>query len=123
MPGWPLGAIFRNFFWINPTAQQVIIAHSHGGNIAFYAARASPIPRLKIVTLGTPFIQANPRSIGPLVEMFDYAGKVVFYVLFVILAYIVVVFLIVMNNDATLPMGARPMNTSVCLWPVYSVLF
>jgi Alpha/beta hydrolase family len=88
-----------------PTAQQVIIAHSHGGNIAFYAARASPIPRLKIVTLGTPFIQANPRSIGPLVEMFDYAGKVVFYVLFVIVAYIVVVFLIVMNNDATLPMG------------------
>jgi hypothetical protein len=44
-----------------PSSYQAIIAHSHGGNIALYAARAAGIPNLKIVTLGTPFVHAFPR--------------------------------------------------------------
>jgi hypothetical protein len=46
-----------------PSAKHAIIAHSHGGNIALYAASASGIPDLKVATLGTPFIQASPRHL------------------------------------------------------------
>src|SRR5262245_48060752 len=52
-----------------PSARQAIVAHSHGGNLAIYAARAASIPNLKIVTLGTPFIHAESRRVKPALEM------------------------------------------------------
>ena len=49
----------------SPDARHVIIAHSHGGNVALYALR-DPAARevvSSIVTLATPFIHANPRAL------------------------------------------------------------
>ena len=49
-----------------PEAKQIIVAHSHGGNIALQAANA--IGRnsnlVGVVTLATPFFQARARSIS-----------------------------------------------------------
>jgi pimeloyl-ACP methyl ester carboxylesterase len=52
-----------------PSARQAVVAHSHGGNIALYAARALSISDLKIVTLGAPFISAGPRPVEQALEM------------------------------------------------------
>ena len=48
-----------------PAARLIVIAHSHGGNIALYALRAQP-ERLvdAIVCLATPYIVPKPRSIA-----------------------------------------------------------
>jgi hypothetical protein len=46
-----------------PEARQVIIAHSHGGNIAIYAVKRAGIQDISIVTLNTPFIQVTPREV------------------------------------------------------------
>jgi alpha-beta hydrolase superfamily lysophospholipase len=42
-----------------PAASQVIIAHSHGGNVALYAVNSTDLKDIKIVTLGTPFFLQN----------------------------------------------------------------
>ena len=48
-----------------PAARLIVIAHSHGGNVALYALRAQP-ERLvdAIVCLATPYIVPKPRSIA-----------------------------------------------------------
>ena len=48
----------------HPAARHIIIAHSHGGNVALYAMR-DPAAREAvdgIVTLATPFIHVKPRD-------------------------------------------------------------
>jgi alpha-beta hydrolase superfamily lysophospholipase len=51
-----------------PSARQIIIAHSHGGNIAIYARKLAGIDDVSIVTLNTPFIQVTPREVIPLID-------------------------------------------------------
>lgn len=49
----------------HPEAQHFIIAHSHGGNIAYYALQQDPllIEQISgIVSLSTPFLYVQPRS-------------------------------------------------------------
>jgi pimeloyl-ACP methyl ester carboxylesterase len=46
----------------HPTAHLFVVAHSHGGNVALYAARRAPGIE-GIVTMGTPFIEIEPRDI------------------------------------------------------------
>ncbi|GJH30917.1 triacylglycerol lipase [Caballeronia novacaledonica] len=48
----------------DPPATQVVIAHSHGGNILAYALSQSDLPHLLAVTLGTPFIRVHPRQLS-----------------------------------------------------------
>jgi hypothetical protein len=48
----------------HPAARHIIIAHSHGGNVALYAMRDRAVREAVhgIVTLGTPFIHVKPRD-------------------------------------------------------------
>lgn len=50
----------------NPEAHQIVIAHSHGGNIALLASDHDSIKeKVKgIICLSTPFLQAWPRPVG-----------------------------------------------------------
>ena len=49
----------------HPAARHVVIAHSHGGNVALYAMRDPAARRAVdgIVTLATPFLFATPRDL------------------------------------------------------------
>ncbi|MDB6105243.1 MAG: hypothetical protein JWO52_5242 [Gammaproteobacteria bacterium] len=49
-----------------PAARLHVIAHSHGGNIAFYAARNARIAAAinSVACLATPFLHAMPRKLG-----------------------------------------------------------
>ena len=53
----------------HPACGHYVVAHSHGGNVAFYALRdaaaeasATPVPT-GVVCLSTPFIAAQPRAV------------------------------------------------------------
>ena len=61
-----------------PKSQHVIVAHSHGGNVALYALRQLARPEISLVALATPFIEATPRSIRGHLDMI---GKVLPYVI------------------------------------------
>lgn len=52
-----------------PDAEIVIVAHSHGGNVAEYAVARIPDPDYiaKLVCMNTPFISCRKRSVGPFV--------------------------------------------------------
>jgi pimeloyl-ACP methyl ester carboxylesterase len=64
-----------------PQSDHVIIAHSHGGNIATLAAhrlrqRGVDVDRLRLVTMGTPFLEirkAEPRDFNPFPSLSDKA--------------------------------------------------
>jgi ABC-type multidrug transport system fused ATPase/permease subunit len=76
---------------VNPDAERVIIAHSHGGNIAMRALGLDPgitNRRIRLITLATPFMQlyeAPPeRSV-----FWEYAPTVVVFLMSLfILAYV-----------------------------------
>ena len=50
-----------------PRAQHYVVAHSHGGNIAFYALSDRVLQdRIQgLVCLSTPFLTVTPRDLGP----------------------------------------------------------
>lgn len=50
-----------------PAAKHYVIAHSHGGNVVFYAMRDPDIAsRLAgVICLSTPFLHATTRDLGP----------------------------------------------------------
>lgn len=62
--GTTLAEALRASFCEFPDAEHWVIAHSHGGNVAFYALRDREVAcRLDgIVTMATPFIQCKPRT-------------------------------------------------------------
>jgi hypothetical protein len=59
-----LSASLRQLHDSFPLAQIFVVAHSHGGNVALYAARkcSKQVPLGGIVCLGTPFIRIIPRA-------------------------------------------------------------
>ncbi len=65
LAGRKLAAHLKTIEAFNPNAKQIIVAHSHGGNIALYAANAMGKNHnlFGIVTLATPFLQAGVRSV------------------------------------------------------------
>ena len=48
-----------------PTAKLIVIAHSHGGNIALYACRRHDVDKIVdgVICIGTPFISAQAQAI------------------------------------------------------------
>jgi pimeloyl-ACP methyl ester carboxylesterase len=64
--GAELAAHIRQLGQENPGWPHVLVAHSHGGNVACYALEDPEARRnvVLIVTLGTPFIQCRVRRIG-----------------------------------------------------------
>ena len=68
-------------------AQQFIIAHSHGGNVALYAMRDDELRAATsgVVCLATPFIVARPRTLGSKDTVAHVAGAAV---LLVVLAHL-----------------------------------
>jgi len=50
-----------------PESRQLVVAHSHGGNIVLYALRDKELAQSidSVVFLSTPFIIAQPRQFGP----------------------------------------------------------
>ena len=54
-----------------PAAHHVIVAHSHGGNVAFWALNDQKLARkmLGVATLATPFLNARPRSHETLIDI------------------------------------------------------
>ena len=55
----------------HPEANHVVVAHSHGGNVALYAvgrsAECSVLSRIRVVTLATPFIAMRRRDTPSLI--------------------------------------------------------
>lgn len=65
----------------NPDEEQVLIGHSHGGNVALYALRHVALEnknKVKIVTLSTPFTNLKMRNISHLLKTFSYAISITF---------------------------------------------
>jgi hypothetical protein len=54
----------------HPGAQQIVIGHSHGGNVALYAVRELQSldnhEWVRVITLATPFIHVRKRRLPPL---------------------------------------------------------
>ncbi|MGJ0394690.1 MAG: hypothetical protein ACR65U_00445 [Methylocystis sp.] len=46
-----------------------VVGHSHGGNVALMAAKISGLPRIHIVTLGTPFVVYDCSKISQRIGM------------------------------------------------------
>jgi hypothetical protein len=46
----------------NPDARQLVVAHSHGGNVALRALHKLPadFPSISVVTIATPFLEVRP---------------------------------------------------------------
>jgi hypothetical protein len=63
--GSELATHLLSHFELQPDARHVVIAHSHGGNVALYAARHEQVAgRLAaIVCLATPFIACTPKKV------------------------------------------------------------
>jgi len=61
-----------------PAAFLFVVAHSHGGNVALYAAMREPRVNA-IVTMGTPFIEILPREAKDDIALL-YSAKVVVFV-------------------------------------------
>ncbi|UQE01144.1 esterase/lipase family protein [Bradyrhizobium japonicum] len=49
-----------------PDKRQVLIAHSHGGNVALHALKAAELKRISVITLNTPFTRIRPRDLTSL---------------------------------------------------------
>ncbi len=66
-----LALFIRDGHALHPDAQHVIVAHSHGGNVALYAMRDPDAREIVsgIVTLGTPFIQTKRRDLRGYAEV------------------------------------------------------
>jgi len=60
--GQKLGELLWQLRKQHPRARIVVIAHSHGGNVALYAARHAP-HLAGMVLMGTPFISVSPRDL------------------------------------------------------------
>jgi hypothetical protein len=69
-----------------PSAEQIIIAHSHGGNVALYAVKklADPLFEFKIVTLSTPFLIYSVRENSKLYRIIPVAAVAVIAPIFVV---------------------------------------
>ena len=67
-----------------PGAHQVVVAHSHGGNVALWAFSdpAAAARVLKVIALSTPFLTARRRPHADLIDI----GTGLFASLFVVLA-------------------------------------
>jgi pimeloyl-ACP methyl ester carboxylesterase len=59
-----------------PYARQVLIAHSHGGNVALYALQQLPDGNNVdgVACLGTPFLHATPRTTSPAIVEYLRSG-------------------------------------------------
>jgi hypothetical protein len=49
-----------------PNKRQVLIAHSHGGNVALHALKAANLKKISVITLNTPFTRIRPRDLTSL---------------------------------------------------------
>ncbi len=48
----------------HPEAKHIVIAHSHGGNVALRAVTLPELSSVRVVCLSTPFLRATPRYLG-----------------------------------------------------------
>lgn len=58
-----LAALWRELRTQYDTTPILVVAHSHGGNVALYAAAEQPDGISAIVTMGSPFISVEPRAL------------------------------------------------------------
>jgi hypothetical protein len=71
--GRDLGRLLASLQTQYPGKRQVLIAHSHGGNVALQALKAADLKRISVVTLSTPFTRTRPRNLTSLFQaLFDF---------------------------------------------------
>lgn len=95
----------------HPTASIHVVAHSHGGNVLAYAMRQPDVSGSleNVVCLGTPFIVAQPRNLGPtlrLLKFLEIAVKVVVALLIALVVALVVTSAVYVPGLATFMGGA-----------------
>ena len=65
-----LAADLQNDLNAHPEAEHIVIAHSHGGNIALKALQLLKTKKVRTITLGTPFFLVTPRNLQQIFLMF-----------------------------------------------------
>jgi hypothetical protein len=67
-----------------PNSKHFLIAHSHGGNISLYAQNNAAVQgKLSgVVTLGTPFIQCEPRQVEKLMAAISFTLMCLYFLFF-----------------------------------------
>lgn len=73
-----------------PGSRHVVVAHSHGGNVALYALRDVPTPQPELITLATPFIRGGVRAVY---EFISFIERALFYVIGVIYLLVMTLYL------------------------------
>jgi hypothetical protein len=96
-----------------PNARHIIIAHSHGGNVALYALRDTPKPHPELITLATPFIHGNPRETEKF-QFFILSILVYFICLITLLCILLIVELVVQGTVGAWLIGVCQTLTPGC---------
>jgi hypothetical protein len=96
-----------------PGARHVVVAHSHGGNVALYALRDIPKPHPELITLATPFIHGSPRAID---EFLWFVERILVYVIGVaiLLLTVLIIELLVQGTIGAWLIGPCRVLTAAC---------
>jgi len=81
--GQKLGKLLWQLRKQHPRAGILVIAHSHGGNVALYAARHAP-HLAGIILMGTPFISVSPRDLTSDIALRTSVSLLVFVLFFLV---------------------------------------
>ncbi|MBX3252711.1 MAG: hypothetical protein KF862_01115 [Chitinophagaceae bacterium] len=75
-----------------PTKRKIIIAHSHGGNIALYALRIlkDKSSNFDLITMGTPFLNSSRRHFTENLQMHLYATSVIIALVYMVFSTIII---------------------------------
>ena len=115
-----LRASFREF----PDAEHWVIAHSHGGNVAFYALRDQEVARRLdgIVSMATPFIHCKRRTYSEsVIKLWPFVLLVVSTVLLVPLFSALSTYVLGLSGNTTTIFVV--VGSLLCLIPVITLYF
>jgi hypothetical protein len=96
-----------------PGARHIVVAHSHGGNVALYALRDTPKPHPELITLATPFIHGSPRAIE---NFLGFLERILLYVIGVTILFLIalVIELLVQGTIGAWLIGPCRVLSAVC---------
>lgn len=97
LAGSNLAEHLKNLSFQFPESEQIVIAHSHGGNVALYAIKylKNPSFKFKVVTMATPFLNVTLNDSKPFLALLPFA---VVTVIFPLLLTLPLAFIVLFMN-------------------------